>query len=122
MGIEEKGQSFLLNKSPQAPLGPKKRTSAEISLPLSLLFWALFPLAGVISIPFSLVGAIIQKRQEARFARRMNEAGRFMQWEMFAQKLKSGHGTAIIEHFSLEGPARIGTSPGECSDLQANGT
>jgi hypothetical protein len=99
--------SFLLNKSPQAPLEPMKRKSMQIPLPLSLLLWALFFLAGVISMPFSLVGAIVQKRKEARFARRMKEAGRFMKWQTFEQELKSGHGTAIVECFSLEGPARI---------------
>jgi hypothetical protein len=92
---------------PGAPPGPKKRKSVEIPLPLSLLLLPFFFLAGVISLPITLVGAIIQKRQEAKFANRMNKADRLLEWQTFEQQLESGHGTAIIEYFSLKGPVRL---------------
>jgi hypothetical protein len=91
----------------QTALGPDKRKSEKISLPLSLVYWAFYFLVRVILVPISLVGEIVQKWREASFARRMREAGRFMEWQAFAQELKSGHGTAIIERFSFYGPARI---------------
>ena len=96
-----------MSKSMQTRLGAEKRKSEKISPALSFLYWAFYFLACVILIPASLVGEIVQKRREASFARRMREAGRFMEWQTFAQELKSGHGTAIIECFSFSGPTRI---------------
>jgi len=91
----------------QSALGREERKSEKISPLFSLLHWAFYLFACVIFMPASFVGEIVQKRREASFARRMREAGRFMEWQMFAQELKSGHGTAIIECFSLFGPTRI---------------
>jgi hypothetical protein len=91
----------------QIPLGREKRKSDKISLPLYLLLWAFYLFVGVILMLVSLADEILQKRREASFARRMREAGRFMEWQTFAQELKSGHGTAIIERFSFHDLMRI---------------
>ena len=111
---------FLLNKSMQTTLGQEKRKSEKISSPLSLLYWAFYFLAFVMLTAASLIGEIVQKRREASFTRRMKEAGRFMEWQTFAQELKSGHGTAIIECFLFPGSPRIWwtqeeLSPGDSS-------
>jgi hypothetical protein len=98
----------------------EKQKSKKLSSPLSLLYWAFYFLGRGILTAASLVGEIVQKRREASFARRMRAAGRFMEWQTFAQELKSGHGTAIIECFLFPGSTRIWwtqeeLSPGDSS-------
>jgi hypothetical protein len=96
-----------LNKPMQTALGREMQKSEKLSSPLSLLYWAFYFPARVILTAASSVGEIVQKRREASFTSRMREAGRFMEWRTFAQELKSGHGTAIIECFSFPGSTRI---------------
>lgn len=111
-----------MNKSIQTVLGWEKQKSEKGSSPLSLLYWAFHFLGRGILTAASLVGEIAQKRREASFARRMTEAGRFMEWQTFAQELKSGHGTAIIECFSFPGSTRIWWTQEELSPADSTHT
>lgn len=87
--------------------GREKGKPEKISLPLHLLYRALYFLPYAMLMVAGLVDEIVQKRHETSLARQMRKAGRLMKWQAFAEELKSGHGTVIIERFSLHAVTRI---------------
>jgi hypothetical protein len=68
-------------------------------------------LAGAVSIPWTYLQKLEQRRQERRFAEQMKKAGRLMQWQEFKQVEANGTGTAIGEYLSMKGPFRLWWTP-----------
>jgi hypothetical protein len=72
-----------------------------------VLLLPLLLVAGVLSIPYTMVSRRVQSRRERRFAHTMMAAGRTIDWERFTSEINAGHGTLIVERFSFKGPVRL---------------
>jgi hypothetical protein len=82
--------------------GPHKISIIFLPIYLPLLF-----IAGAISIPWSHVQKLRQRRSERRFTEQMSAAGRLMTWKEFQVAIENGSGTAIGELLSTKGPFRL---------------
>jgi hypothetical protein len=72
----------------------------------AIWFVPVLAVAAALSIPVGLVVVAVQNKRERSFKKRMNAAGRLMEWRNFEQVLHEGQGTVIVEGHSLKGPFR----------------
>jgi hypothetical protein len=98
-------------KAPNAPASPpsdpKRRKPREISMLFLPIYLPLFLIAGALSIPWTYVLRLRQRRQERQFATLMESSGRIMTWKEFETAIENGQGTAIGEFLSMKGPFRL---------------
>lgn len=86
----------------------KSRTKpVDLGIVGGLLLLPLMLIGGALSIPYTIVARRVVARRERRFADSMRVAGRTMDWERFIREINDGHGTLIVERFSLKGPIRM---------------
>jgi hypothetical protein len=78
--------------------------SRDIPLLFLPVYLPLFLLAGLLTIPYSLVMARYLTYKERRFVRDMKLADRVMDQQIFAEALMEERGTLIEEWSSLKGP------------------
>ena len=90
---------------------PRRRKPFKVSLLLAPIYVPLLFLAAAISIPWTYIHKLKQRRQERKFADQMKEARRLMNWEEFRQAIENGEGTVIGEHLSTKGPFRLWWTP-----------
>jgi hypothetical protein len=107
----EDSSPALANGAPNATRHPPKRKPREISILFLPIFLPLFFVAGALSIPWTYVQKLKQRRQEKRFATEMASSGRIMTWSEFESAVGNGEGTAIGEYLSLKGPFRLWWTP-----------
>jgi len=72
------------------------RVGSALLLPFLLV-------GAVLSIPFFVVAASIQKRDRHKLQTEMKARGRVMDWSDFVRALDDARGTAIVERYSLNG-------------------
>lgn len=88
------------------PLKRRRKSfrASAIFLPITI---PLLLVAAAISIPWTYIQGLNQRRQERRFAEDMRKAGRRMDWQEFTQVIATGAGTVIGEYLTIKGPFRL---------------
>jgi hypothetical protein len=94
------------------------KSSAEETWKAKVLAIVLFPIVvpalligAAISIPWTQIMRVKQRRDEARFAKQMKVAGRIMGWAELKSAIGEGKGTVIGEYLSMKGPFRLWWTP-----------
>jgi hypothetical protein len=95
-----------MESSPTAITQPPRRKPYKVPIIFAPIYVPLLFFAGAVSIPWSYILKLKQRRQERKFEQ-MRKASRLMRWEEFKQAIGNGEGTAIAEHLSTKGPSRI---------------
>lgn len=94
-----------MESSPTAVTQPRRKPKVPVIF--APIYIPLLFLVAALSIPWTYIQKLQQRRQERRFAEQMKNAGRLMQWEEFKQTEANGTGTAIGEDLSAKGPSRL---------------
>jgi hypothetical protein len=117
----EESFTTLFEPSPRKPAelpdDKKGRKPFKVSILFLPIYLPLFFMAAAISIPWTHVYRLRQRRKERRFAEQMKAAGRLMTWLEFKRVIGNGEGTAIGEYLSTKGPFRLWWTP---EDIPAN--
>jgi|HubBroStandDraft_4_1064222.scaffolds.fasta_scaffold14632_6 hypothetical protein len=100
-----------MESSPTGVTQPPRRKPFKVPIIFAPIYVPLLFLAGAVSIPWTYLQKLEQRRQERRFAEQMKKAGRLMQWQEFKQVEANGTGTAIGEYPSMKGPFRLWWTP-----------
>jgi hypothetical protein len=100
-----------MEKSSSTLTQPPRRKPFKVSILFAPIFVPLLFLAAAISIPWTYIHKLKQRRQERKFVEQMKKASRHMSWEEFKQAIGNGEGTAIGEHLSIKGPFRVWWTP-----------
>jgi hypothetical protein len=90
---------------------PPRRKPLKVSILFAPIYVPLLFLAAAMSIPWTYIHKLKQRRQERKFVEQMKKASRLMSWEEFKQATGNGEGTAIGEYLSTKGPFRIWWTP-----------
>src|SRR5580700_6606649 len=97
-------QSFttLFKRAPELSK-PKKIMLGVLVFPFFLPLMILY----AISIPWTRISRLNQRRKERRFTEQMSASGRLMTWKALQLALEHRQGTVIGEYLSLGGPFRV---------------
>ncbi len=93
------------------PAQPPPRKPIKVSALFAPVTVPLLFLAAAISIPWTHIQKLNQRRKERGFAGDMKKADRLMDWQEFSQAMQSGAGTVIGEYLSTKGPFRLWWTP-----------
>lgn len=86
----------------------KQHQPKQFGVFVGLLLLPLLFVAAAFSIPYGLIAMTLYRVREKRFAKRMAERGRIINFESFLQSSESGQGTVICEWKSkFKGPIRL---------------
>ena len=77
-----------------------------VCLLLSPLFFLVFLVLAVVSVPVEFCYRLRQRREEQRLRPRLAAAGRLIEWAEVEAKFGRGEGTLIVQHCSPKGPIR----------------
>lgn len=99
------------NKVAEPPSARKRGKLREVSILFLPIYLPLFLIAGAISIPWTYVQTLRQRRQERRFEARMKASGRLMTWRELELAIVNKRGTVIGESMSTKGPFRLWWTP-----------
>jgi hypothetical protein len=97
-------QSFttLFKRAPELSK-PKKIMLGVLVFPFFLPLVILF----AISIPWTQINRLNQRRKERKFTEQMSASGRLMTWKALQLALDHRQGTVIGEYLSMSGPLRV---------------
>lgn len=89
------------------PAQPPPRKPFKVSVLFAPITVPLLFLAAAVSIPWTYIQKVNQRRKERNFTEDMKKAARLMDWQEFRQAMENGAGTAIGEFLSMKGPFRL---------------
>lgn len=108
---------YIFGRARSAPFRPPimtykgKVVPLPYSIPIVVLFFALFLIVALISIPATRMYFGLQRRRERRFTAKLRAAGRVISWEDARSLVEQGRGLFIAEYLSIKGPHRLWWTP-----------